>query len=161
MKKTTISIKNESDKSVVYVEGSIDEYFGEYCKEIKEIKQSNIVFNFEHLTFINSVGIRHWVEFLGEFEKKREIIFEECSPVVVNQINMLPEFQSNSKIVSIFGEFLCEDCGFTKNEKFLTEAGYDTLVSQMANRACQSCDGGEMQLCDFPESFLSFMADKP
>ena len=139
MKKTTISIENELETARVYLDGAIDEFFGQCINQVKDINKKIVVFNFQNLNFINSVGIRHWVDFLSNFQAGRDVIFEECSPIVVNQINMLPEFQGNAKIESIYGEFICEDCNETKVERYPISLGYSKLIDSMQAKPCPGC----------------------
>ena len=55
------------------------------------------VFNFREVENLNSLGIRSWINLLRSFEEGRQIIFEDCTPDVISQINTLPKFTSHSR----------------------------------------------------------------
>jgi anti-anti-sigma regulatory factor len=40
----------------------------------------NVIFNFRKVEYVNSCGVRAWINFLREVEKNRKVIFEECTP---------------------------------------------------------------------------------
>ena len=42
--------------------------------------------------------------------KNPEIIFEQCTPEVVMQINMIPSFKGSAKVKSVYGNFVCDEC---------------------------------------------------
>lgn len=76
--------------------------------EIQDEKR--VVFNFAKVKSINSLGVRTWVSFLRSIEENREIIFAECTPDVIMQINMIPSFLGKAKIESFTTNYLCEVC---------------------------------------------------
>jgi len=62
----------------------------------------NMLINFKQVQYMNSCGVRAWINFLRELENNRKIIFEECTPEIMSQINMIPNFKSSAHIRSLY-----------------------------------------------------------
>lgn len=63
-----------------------------------------LVFNFKNIKSIRTWGVRAWVNFLRMLEgaERRTIYFAECTPEVIMQINLVPNFQGTAKILSFY-----------------------------------------------------------
>lgn len=106
-----IRYRKENGEEVVYFSGGIDESTGQALSKLGEYLGNPLVFDFEGIGFLNSLGIRMWVDFLRHFEEGREIIFQNCSPEVLSQINIFPSFVRSATIRSINVPFICDSCG--------------------------------------------------
>ena len=71
-------------------------------------------FNFASVKSINSLGVRAWVTFLRSIEDGREVVFEECVPDVIMQINMIPSFQGKAQIKSFFVNYVSPETDKTR-----------------------------------------------
>ena len=91
--KFKLEVTNKGSNKTVILRGIIDE-----DADFSQIQKLTgpLVFNFKELTAINSCGIRTWVNFLKEMAKVK-ISFEECPPLVVRQMNMVPSFVGHAQ----------------------------------------------------------------
>src|SRR5947209_4539543 len=97
---------DQNDKNgtrVVSLRGVIDEDAN--FDAIPKVKGA-ICFNFKEVTAINSCGVRNWVTFLKEVQAS-EIRFEECPPLIVRQMNMVPSFVGNATVTSVYVPYVC------------------------------------------------------
>jgi len=69
-----------------------------------------IIFNFSQVTSINSLGVRSWITFLRSLNDTLEIIFQECTPDVIMQINMIPSFLGKGTVESFYVNYICDTC---------------------------------------------------
>jgi len=114
-----------------------------------------LIFNFKGLTAINSCGVRNWVNFLKEIQKT-EITFEECPPLIVRQMNMVPSFVGHAKVSSVYVPYVCDNCDTEKlvlvdHSKFV---GRDPEIAEAI--PCESCKKGEMELDGHPQQYFAF-----
>ena len=95
---------------------------------------------------------------MRELEKSnREISFEECTGEIVMQINMIPSFKSTAKIASVYGNFVCDDCG--NEEAVLFEDGKNlpqSALTELPPKGCSQC-GAEMELEEMEEEYFAFL----
>ena len=111
----------------------------------------SLTFNFKNVESINSLGVRAWVNFI-KLMKDKEISFEECPPIIVRQMNMIPSFTGNAKVHSVYVPYVCDNCDseslvLVKNDQFST-------VSETAR--CENCKEGEMEFDGTPEQYFAF-----
>lgn len=114
-----------------------------------------LVFNFRGVTAINSCGVRNWVNFLKELSG-REIYYEECPPLIVRQMNMVPSFVGHAKVRSVFAGYVCDDC---EHEKLVLVdssdfSGGETNLDETIT--CDSCKKGEMEFDGHPRQYFAF-----
>ena len=77
----------EGQSTVFSFSGSIDEDSAQVLNELLQEKSQDIILSFEHIEYINSLGIRSWINFMKAFEKARNISFEKCTFDLILQIN--------------------------------------------------------------------------
>ena len=105
-----VRILNEGDWEKIFLSGKIDEDGEVTLGELKDKVTGKCIFNFKEVTGINSCGVRAWINFMREVEKKgSSVIFEECTPDVISQINMIPNFKSKATIRCIPLDNVLED----------------------------------------------------
>jgi predicted RNA-binding Zn-ribbon protein involved in translation (DUF1610 family) len=106
-----IECVRKGEWDVLHLSGKMDENSGLQLLRLYRDASSKCRFNFRDVVSINSHGLRAWVLFLRDFQTDRVIELEECSPVVVDQMNMLPSFLQKARVRSIFVPFDCISCG--------------------------------------------------
>lgn len=149
-----ITQKNGFD-NVAYT-GPISEEAEVHLARILESIGKKVIINFRQVEYVNSCGVRAWINFMRDLEKGREVIFEECTPEIVMQINMIPSFKGKAQIKSVYGSYACEECGHTQNQLF--EAGKNLPASSNFNMEpvkCSKC-GGKMELEELEDEFFAF-----
>lgn len=119
---------------------------------------SKCIINFQQVEFVNSCGVRAWVNFMREFEKNREIIFEKCIPEIVIQINMIPSFKGNAKIKSVFGPYTCPSCGHKQLQLLEDGVDFNTVEKSITLREvkCEKCNTIS-ELDELEDEFFGFL----
>ncbi|MBP9706752.1 MAG: hypothetical protein KBD78_03860 [Oligoflexales bacterium] len=152
-----MQIKTQGEWELAVFSGPINEdselILGNFADQLGK----NVILNLKDITSVNSCGVRAWINFIRNIEGGRQLIFSECSPEIVSQINMIPSFKGNAKIDSVFANFRCESCGTEK--MILYKSGSNmpaTSDSVLAAEKCASC-GSEMEMDEMPEEFFSFL----
>ncbi len=113
-----------------------------------------VLFNLKDLPYVNSAGIRTWVLFLREFTPGRTVVYEECSPAVVTQLNMIPGFHEGVVIRSVYAPVTCTSCNH-QDQVLLQATEFPTTNTEMRAGTCTKC-GGTMQLSDSVEEYFEF-----
>ncbi len=147
--KFSFQVVKSGARNVVLLQGQIDEDTS--FEGLNEVA-APLVFNFKNLTGISSIGIRTWVNFLKELGDK-EIYYEECSPLIVRQMNMVPSFLGQAKVLSVFVPYVCENC---EKEKLVLvkEDQFGNNVTE--SFPCDACKQGEMELDGHPQQYFAF-----
>ncbi len=135
-------------ENVVLLIGIIDE--DTILDDILAI-DSPIVFNFSKVTSINSCGIRNWVNFIKNL-KDKNVFFEECPPIIVRQMNMVPSFKQHAKVMSVFVPYVCDTCEAEK----LVLVGEKEMERVEEALPCDNCEHGEMELDGQKEQYFAF-----
>lgn len=118
---------------------------------------SPLVLNFKDVASINSCGIRNWVNFLKELGATK-IVYEECPPLIVRQLNMVPSFAGNATVASVYVPYVCDNCEAEKtlligSDKFQNRK--ELKISETI--PCESCKEGEMELDGHPQQYFAFI----
>ena len=144
--------KPQGNKKIVQMQGTIDEDAN--FDAIGKIA-GPLVLNFKSLAAINSCGVRNWVNFLKTIPKT-EIFFEECPPLIVRQMNMVPSFVGHAKVLSVYVPYVCDACDTEK--LVLVEAGKfnEGNPEIPETMTCDSCKKGEMELDGHPQQYFAF-----
>ena len=100
-----IQITQQSGTEHIFYTGPINEDSELHLNSLLKQVGQNCVFNFRNVTMVNSCGVRAWINFMREFEKGRTVMFEECTPEIVLQINMIPSFKGQARINSVYGQY--------------------------------------------------------
>lgn len=118
---------------------------------------SKLIINFKQVASINSCGVRAWINFMREAGKGREIVFEECTPETVMQINMIPSFKGSAKVRSVYASYRCGNCSHQQEVLFeqgknLPSASDDDISEQK----CPKCGSG-MEMEEMEDEFFAFV----
>lgn len=143
---------SKGNQKIIQLKGVIDE---DATFEAIAKLGGPLVFNFKSLTAINSCGVRNWVNFLRDMQKT-EITFEECPPLIVRQMNMVPSFVGHAKVSSVYVPYVCDNCDTEKlvlveNAKF---TGGNAQIEEVI--PCEACKKGEMELDGHPQQYFAF-----
>ena len=143
---------------VMVYHGPINEESEVYLADIADKVGKKCVVNFRNVNFINSCGVRGWINFMRVLEKDdREIVFEECPSHVVMQINMIPSFKGGAQIRSVFGSYVCENCDKTVDHLFDENNFPQDLDQSIDPITCAICEE-EMEMDELEEEFFAFLA---
>ncbi len=153
---TSVQILQEKDYDKVVIVGPINEEAEVHFAKLPESLGKKVVINFRQVAFINSLGVRAWINFMRELGN-RTLVFEECTPEIVNQINMIPNFKGNASIQSVFGTFFCSSCNTSQEELFVTgrnfPKGPDFTLTPVK---CKKCGQDNIEFEEVEDAFFAF-----
>ena len=149
-----VTQKNGADE-VVY-NGPINEDAEVHLSPLVKQLGGHCVFNFKNVEFINSCGVRAWINFMREAEKGRTIEFQECTPEIVLQINMIPSFKGNASVKSVYGGYGCSSCGNKQKELFVDGQNMPS-DGNYPEVKCKKC-GSACEMEELEDEFFAFVA---
>lgn len=153
----TYNIETDQDHDIITFNGHINEDAEVALAGLKDHISRNCIFNLKEIKSINSCGVRAWINFIREADKNKEIIFEECPPEVVSQINMIPNFKGNSKIRSVYSSYICENCDYQKLELFAEGKNLPASSNEKLPKVnCPKCNE-EMEMEELEEEFFGWL----
>lgn len=153
-----INLSQRDDYDLISFVGPINEEAEVYLGQIIHRLGPKCILNFKNVEYVNSCGVRGFINFMRELEKNREVHFEECTAEIITQINMIPSFKGNAKILSLYCPYSCDDCG--NEDMVLLEDGKNLPSSsniEMPSVECKEC-GSDMEIEELEEEFFSFLA---
>ena len=111
---------------------------------------------------ISSFGIREWANFIKGVERSCESIYlVECSPKVIDQLNMVANFAGKAKVYSFYGPYRCDYCDIDRNALFQVDRdSQDIRCLRPREELCESC-GREQYFDEDPATFFSLIAQQP
>lgn len=137
----------------VIFSGSIEEQT-DFQAQVGEIRGSLTV-NCSGITRINSVGVKAWiVYFQGMHSSGTKVTFTECSPAIVNQLNMISNFTGGGDVHSILLPYACSLCG----KEFMSPIEIKTLLKTDKQITVLKCEktGCQATFDDEPD-YLYFL----
>ena len=132
------------------LEGVINE-FAQF-EPLFEFKGEQIILNLKEVKRINSTGVREWINAIEKIDLSVEMVLEECPPVVVYQMNMIPNFCNRCKVSSVYAPYYCPEDDF--QEDVLIELESFNLEDGLPER---SHGEYEMEFDDDEESYFYFL----
>ena len=154
----SIQLSQKDGADLVRYIGPINEEAEVHLAQLLPKLGKKCIFNLSQVAYVNSCGVRSWINFVREADKDREIIFEECTSEIVMQINMIPSFKGKARIKSVYASFACEKCNSEANVLF--EAGKNMPESadfELAEQKCKKC-GSAMEMEELEDEFFGFLS---
>ena len=116
----------------------------------------SVKINLRRIERINSVGVKNWVRYFGGLSDSGvELVYEECSPQIVEQINLVLNFVCGGTIASVLMPFNCSQC----HSAFTVGSSLEDLRNfkgQFPAPPCPKCSG-ETNFDDIEEEYFAFM----
>lgn len=153
MKRLTINKQILQDELSVQLIGSIDEDAD--FKELLDLTQSTISFDFDKVAMINSCGIREWIKFIEKIPEQCRIIYRNCPQIIIEQINMVHGFfRQGARIESFYAPYYCDKCG--KEAKIHIKS--DQVKNRKAPTAdCPHCGNEDIEFDAIEAQYFSFL----
>jgi anti-anti-sigma regulatory factor len=155
----SIQIVQKDGWDHVNYHGPIDAEAEVHLSQLLPKLGKQVVFNFKSVDSVNSCGVRSWINFMRDLQKdQRKVVFEECTGEIVMQINMIPSFKGSATINSVYGCYVCDECGH--EEDVLFESGRNLPESpdqELPGMTCSQC-GAEMELEEMEEEYFAVLA---
>jgi anti-anti-sigma regulatory factor len=141
--------------------GTIDEKF-EGKKLAGTIKAKKMVLDLGQVHKISSFGVREWLSFMNALEKAAQHIYLiNCTPKVVNQINMVANFLGKALVFSFYAPYHCDNCEKDGLVLLNVDRDFDSIKRLKApERPCPSC-GNATYLDEDAPSFFSNISQQP
>lgn len=139
---------------VVKISGSIEESAN--FDQLIGPPVGEMAINCKDIPRINSVGVKSWIKYFQSCQAKgSKLSFFECSPAIVEQINLISNFTCGGKVESIYLPFACANCktelvGLFKAED-LKKINFDVPALK-----CTKC-GGQASFDDIPDEYFGFL----
>lgn len=151
-----VEIAKEHKRAKISLFGGIDENASRALVGLhSQVKEREVDFDFSHVEYVNSLGVRCWIHFLRTFQEGRDIGYYGCPGDIISQMNILPDFQGHGKIKSLIAEFSCLSCGHDDVKTFTVPKQPDALWEAFEKVACSSC--GQLMEIDEDEEVFSFI----
>jgi DNA-binding response OmpR family regulator/anti-anti-sigma regulatory factor len=115
-----------------------------------------VVFDTAQVTYMNSLGVRAWCEFLRQ-ARIQGYEFHACSIPFVLQASMVRDVIGRGTVTSFFAPFHCIGCDH-QEERLIQTAALLASNLEPPTFKCPSC-GGALEFDDLPERYFAFLAD--
>lgn len=116
-----------------------------------------VVFDTAQVTYMNSLGVRAWCDFLRR-APIQGYEFHACSMPFVLQASMVRDVIGRGTVTSFFAPFHCIGCDH-QEERLLQTAAILASSLRPPVFKCPAC-GGALELDDLPERYFAFLGDE-
>jgi DNA-binding response OmpR family regulator len=116
-----------------------------------------VVFDMAQVTYMNSLGVRAWCEFLRQ-ARIQGYEFHACSVPFILQASMVRDVIGRGTVTSFFAPFHCIGCDH-QEERLLQSAAILAAGLEPPVFKCPSC-GGALEFDDLPERYFAFLEDE-
>jgi hypothetical protein len=124
--------------------------------ELMPAMVGRVVFDMAQVTYMNSLGVRAWCEFLRH-ARIQGYEFHACSVPFILQASMVKDVIGRGTVTSFFAPFHCISCDH-QEERLLQSAAILASNLEPPVFKCPSC-GGALEFDDLPERYFAFLHD--
>jgi len=151
-----IGVSRTPDGDVLTLKGQLDDQAT--LSELLDQIGTHVIIDLGGIRFINSVGVREWIVFLGALvERGTRVVLRRCSEPMVHQMNMVVEAGAGAQVESFFAPFVCSGCGSEQSVAIQVALIKDQLLARtVPPQPCPDC-GDSMRFDDFPNRYLLFL----
>jgi hypothetical protein len=114
------------------------------------------VFDTAQVTYMNSLGVRAWCEFLRQ-ARIQGYEFHACSVPFILQASMVRDVIGRGTVTSFFAPFHCIGCDH-QEERLIQTAAILAANLEPPTFKCPRC-GGALEFDDLPERYFAFLQD--
>lgn len=143
-------------------QGTIDESF-DGKRLASTVKAQTLILDMGAVRKISSFGIREWTDFVKACERSVEtIIAIECTPKVVDQLNMVSQFLgSKGMVFSFYAPYRCDYCDVDRRILFQVDRDAASIRSlRPSEQLCETCSRPSY-FDEEPASFFAYLAQQP
>ncbi len=161
MASAKVEAKKVDDVLQVTVTGYVGENAGLFNLNFAGVKKMTM--DLSGVNYMNSIGVKNWIHWAGQFPKTLQIEFHSCPTLIVNQVNMVAGFlPNNGTIESLLAPYACENCSREETiplkrsvdyEYASMTAGYNFKPPSIACAKCKSA----MELDAIESKFFNFL----
>ena len=153
-KLTQWQVKKDGDRTRVVLRGDFTE--ATRFDELLPAMVGRVVFDTAQVTYMNSLGVRAWSEFLRQ-ARIQGYEFHACSVPFILQASMVRDVVGRGTVTSFFAPFHCISCDH-QEERLLQSAAILAANLEPPVFKCPSC-GGALEFDDLPERYFAFLQD--
>ncbi len=142
---------------VVQLVGAVDDQ-ADIANEIGNLPDGpyEMHVNCAQITRINSIGVKGWIKyFAGLAEKRVPLFFYDCSPCIVQQMNLVFNFGCGGKVISMQLPFTCDEGDHSFIMTF-TVADIRRMNYEIPDQKCPKGDG-TASFDDLPKVYFKFL----
>ncbi len=138
----------------IIMNGFIDNQF-KFEDLDKEIKK--IIIHLDNVTYINSFGIKMWVQWLQRVKKDAALILYGVRPTLISSVNTVSGFiLSNTTIQSVYAPYISEDG--EESSEILLELGQNYFLHrELVLPEVKDSQGNKMEPDFTQKSFFKFL----
>jgi hypothetical protein len=85
------------------------------------------------------------------------VTYEECPPLIVKQMNMIPSFTGPARVSSVYVPYVCNHCDQETMQLIDTSGFQKGKISVVETMPCELCKEGEMELDGQPAHYFAFI----
>ena len=152
----TASIEQQGSDLLVSLNGPIDEN-----SEFPEVPSGagKIVFDLEGVKYINSIGIKMWIQWMTPMAAQSGIEFKNCPKAIVLQMNMVKNFlPPGAQVSSFYLPLFCEECDLEDSTLVQVSdiqiSGEDVTLPDLPKCEKSEC---EMEIDVIPKKYFRFL----
>ncbi len=153
-KLTQWQVKKDGDRTRVVLRGDFTE--ATRFDELLPAMVGRVVFDTAQVTYMNSLGVRAWCEFLRQ-ARIQGYEFHACSVPFILQASMVRDVVGRGTVTSFFAPFHCISCDH-QEERLIQSAAILAANLEPPVFKCPSC-GGALEFDDLPERYFAFLQD--
>ena len=154
-KLTQWQVRRDGERTRVVLRGDFTE--ATRFDELLPQMVGRITFDMAQVTYMNSLGVRAWCEFLRQ-ARIQGYEFHACSVPFILQASMVRDVIGRGTVTSFFAPFHCIGCDH-QEERLLQSAAILASSLEPPVFKCPSC-GGALEFDDLPERYFAFLEDE-
>lgn len=129
----------QPDVTQVYFSGNIDEHIGPVLAEVRsQVKSPRVVFDFEFLSQVNSIGVATWLAHIKAFDDV-QLTYENCPSTFSNLWQMIPGLGGKGVLESLYAGYCCQKCDDGKYHKTLVRRADCVKLENWPPHPCPLC----------------------
>jgi DNA-binding response OmpR family regulator len=153
-KLTQWQVRKDGERTRVVLRGDFTE--ATRFDELLPAMVGRVVFDMAQVSYMNSLGVRAWCEFLRQ-ARIQGYEFHACSAPFILQASMVRDVLGRGTVTSFFAPFHCIGCDH-QEERLLQSAAILAAGLEPPVFKCPGC-GGALEFDDLPERYFAFLQD--
>lgn len=159
-------LKSNPSDPIVHIElfGEVTE-LTDFSKIMPKFLKKTIIINCKNIKKLNSTGVKKWIMYFESLEKEGyTLIFEELSPLVVEQRNQIRNFLgANSFVTTMVVPFQCKKplckCKFELSIDATSIINHIDFENDSLNAhpPCPKCNETKTEFDDFVNEYFIFL----
>ena len=146
-----VALTRSGDEITIVLNGDLTEHANPALQDLlQKIELPEVVFDTRRVELINSLGARHWIDFMKTLLKRQvKISIKHCSPAFVECCNLYPKFAPSGVIKSVCVPCVCDGCGV--EEEIVVDAHEFSDQQVVSSKTCSKCGSPWSPVVDMEE----------